>query len=149
MPEDARTVILADDEVDYRFVLRRGIEKGGRFRVLAEAGTGHEALELATKHQPGVLLLDLGLPDQPENTLIGDLLRAAPHTMIAIMTGRRAEEREPDTRQAGAFTFYEKDMIGRGLVDYLEIDCALFDRAIGGEDVVAPSAITRRPRPQR
>lgn len=149
MPEDVRTVVLADDEEDYRFVLRQGIERGGRFRVLAEAGTALEALELATEHQPGVLLLDLGLPDQPEDTLIGDLLRAAPQTMIAIMTGRRAEEREPDTRAAGAFTFYEKDMIGRGLLDYLETDYALFERAIGGEDVVAPSAVTRRVRPRR
>lgn len=148
MPEDVRTVVLADDEEDYRFVLRRGIERGGRFQVLAEAATGQEALELAIEHQPAVLLLDLGMPDQPETTLIGDLLRAAPQTMIAIMTGRRAEDRETETRAAGAFTFYEKDMIGRGLLDYLETDCALFERAIGGEDVVAPSAVTRRARPQ-
>lgn len=147
MTDDVRTVVLADDEEDYRFVLRRGLERGGRFRVLAEAGTGPEAVEHVTEHQPSVLLLDLDLSDGSDDAMIGQLLRAAPQTMIAIMTGRSAEERESTSRAAGAFTYYEKAMIGRGLLDYLEIDCSLFERAIGGEDVVAPSAITRRARP--
>lgn len=147
MTDDVRTVVLADDEDDYRFVLRRGLERGGRFKVLAEAGTGAEALDHVTEHQPCVLLLDLGLPDATDDALIGRLLMAAPQTMIAIMTGRSAEERESATRAAGAFTYYEKAMIGRGLLDYLETDCDLFERAIGGEDVVAPSAISRRSRP--
>lgn len=147
MTDDVRTVVLADDEEDYRYVLRRGLERGGRFRVLAEASTGSETLEHVTEHQPSVLLLDLGLPDGSDDALIGQLLMAAPQTMIAIMTGRSAEERESATRAAGAFTYYEKAMIGRGLLDYLETDCALFERAISGEDVVAPSAVSRRARP--
>ena len=143
---DDRTVILVDDEDDHRFVLRRTLERHGDFQVVAEGTTGETALALASEHHPQVLLLDLGLPDVEDLELVPRLLVAAPHTMIAVLTGRAAEDRESRVRAAGAFTYYEKDMVGPSLLDYLEDDWRLFQRAIAGEDVVAPSAITRRRR---
>ena len=87
---------------------------------------------------------DLGLPDVTEEELIPSLIVAAPRTMVAVLTGRAAEDREASARAAGAFTYYEKEMFGTGLFEYLEQDCELFSRAVAGEDVVAPSAISRR-----
>lgn len=147
MPDDVRRVVVIDDDADQRFVLRRGLERASGFEVVAEGDTGERAVELATEHQPDVLLLDLGLPDTSDQEIIARLMVAAPQTMIAVLTGRAAEDREDVVRSAGAFTYYEKSMIGRGLVEYLEADQALFDRAIEGEDIVAPSAISRRPTP--
>lgn len=139
-----RTVVLVDDEEDHRFVLRRTLERKGGFRVVAEGTTGQTALDLVTEHRPHVLLLDLGLPDVEDIELVPRLLVAAPHTMVAVLTGRAAEDREARLRAVGAFTYYEKGMMGQGLLDYLEQDWDLFQRALAGEDVVAPSAITRR-----
>lgn len=149
MADDVRRVVVIDDDEDQRFVLRRGLERASGFEVVAEGETGERAVELVTEHQPDVLLLDLGLPDTTDQELIPRLMVAAPQTMIAVLTGRAAEDREDVVRAAGAFTYYEKSMIGRGLVEYLEADTALFDRAIAGEDIVAPSAISRRPSPTR
>ena len=141
---DDRTVVLVDDEEDHRFVLRRTLERQGTYQVVAEGTTGETALSLVSEHNPQVLLLDLGLPDIEDLELVPRLLVAAPHTMIAVLTGRAAEDREHRIRGAGAFTYYEKDMVGQGLLNYLDDDWRLFQRAIAGEDVVAPSAITRR-----
>ncbi len=128
-------------------MMRRGLERATGFEVLDEGDSGQDAIELVTQHQPDVLLLDLGLSDIGDEELLPKLMVAAPLTMIAVLTGRAAEDLEQATLAAGAFTFYEKSMIGRGLVDYLHADRALFDRAIAGEHVVAPSAIRRRPSP--
>lgn len=144
MSATRRTVAIIDDDEDLRFIIRRALEAGDGFEVVAEAGTGEEALAIVGAHHPHVLLLDLGLSDVEEQELIPALLVAAPRTMVAVLTARAAEDREELARSAGAFTYYEKPMLGHGLVDYLRGDCALFERAIGGEDVVAPSAITRR-----
>lgn len=147
MSERPWTVILVDDDEDLRLVMRRDLEKAPGFDVVDEGDCGEDAVELVTKHQPDVLLLDLGLSDIGDQELIPKLMVAAPQTMIAVLTGRAAEDLEQATRAAGAFTFYEKSMIGRGLVEYLHADRSLFDQAIAGEHVVAPSAIRRRPSP--
>lgn len=139
-----RTVVVVDDDEDTRFVIARGLGQVEGFRVVGEGDSGADAIALVEAHGPDVLLLDLGLPDVDEEELIPRLLVAAPRTMVAVLTGRAAEDREARARAAGAFTYYEKGMLGSRLYDYLVYDCGLFARAVEGEDVVAPSAITRR-----
>ncbi len=143
MAEDAWSVVLVDDDEDTRAVLRMGLERA-RFRVVGEGADGRTAEELVVEHQPHVVVVDLGLPDLADEELIPRLVVAAPQTMVAVLTGRTAEDREAATLASGAFTFYEKSMMGAGLVDYLVADRQLFDRALDGEEVVAPSAINRR-----
>ena len=138
------TVMLVDDDEDLRLVMRRSLDRATGLRLVAEASDGHTAEELVVEHQPDVVLVDLGLPDLPGDRLIPRLMVAAPHTMVAVLSGRRAEDRETTSRAVGAFAFYEKSMIGHGLMEYLAADRQLFDLALAGEDVVAPSAITRR-----
>lgn len=139
-----RTVVVVDDDEDTRFVITRGLSRVEGFRVVDEGSSGADAITLVEQHAPDVLLLDLGLPDVDEEDLIPRLIIAAPRTMVAVLTGRAAEDREARARAAGAFTYYEKSMMGSRLFDYLTYDCGLFTRAVEGEDVVAPSAITRR-----
>jgi DNA-binding response OmpR family regulator len=55
-----KTVLLVDDEKDYREILRHFLEKGG-YRVTA-FGSGEEALAALHATAPDVVLLDVGLP---------------------------------------------------------------------------------------
>lgn len=144
MGEHEWTVVVVDDDEDLRLVMRRSLDRASEFRFVAEATDGHTAADMVVEHQPDVVLLDLGLPDLSDDRLIPRLMVAAPHTMVAVLSGRPAEDREPSTRALGAFAFYEKSMIGHGLFEYLAADRRLFARALTGEDVVAPSAIARR-----
>lgn len=138
------TVVVVDDDEDLRLVVRRSLEHAEGFELVAEGDDGRTAEDLVVEHQPDVVLVDLGLPDLPHPELIPRLMVAAPRTMIAVLTCRAAEEHESETRSSGAFVFYEKAMIGKGLPEYLAADRELFDRALAGEEVVAPSATTRR-----
>jgi hypothetical protein len=72
-------------------------------------------------------------------------MRATPRSMIAALTALPAEAEEASTLRAGSFVFYEKGML-TSLPTYLQTDLALFRRALEGEDIVAPSALVRRPR---
>ena len=139
-----RRVVIVDAEHDFLVLVDRRVGRAAGFEVVAHGRSGSEALGLVTEHRPDVLLLDLGLNDIADEDLILRVVVAAPETMVAVLTGRAAEQREDAARAAGAFTYYEKDVISQHLVDYLDADCQLFERALAGEDVVAPSAITRR-----
>ncbi len=58
----AATVLIADDHPLIRSGLRSVLERQGEFRVVAEAANGSDAIELAVRHRPDVILLDVGMP---------------------------------------------------------------------------------------
>lgn len=138
------TVVVVDDEPALLEII--SITLGtGPFEVVGRAKDGDEALSLAEEHQPDVILLDLILGAERGVDLVAPLMRATPRSMIAALTALPAEAEEAVTLRAGAFVFYEKGML-TSLPGYLQTDLALFRRALAGEDVLAPSALVRRPR---
>lgn len=137
------SVLVVDDEAHLRTLIRRRLERTDRYTVVAEAADTTEALALAEAHQPDVVLLDLLLGAEFGADIIGELLRVAPRTMVAVLTVLSAEDQEDKVRGAGAFVFYEKTMLA-DLPVHLHDDLATFHRALEGEEVVAPSALARR-----
>ena len=58
----AKTVVLCiDDEVQMRRLIRACLERNGY--EVREAATGEEGIGAAIESHPGVIILDLGLPD--------------------------------------------------------------------------------------
>ena len=55
-------VILADDHATIRRGIRRILEKASDIRVVAEAGTGDDAIHLVKELKPHVLVLDVDMP---------------------------------------------------------------------------------------
>src|ERR671916_735046 len=59
---------------------------GNGFEIVAEAGGGHEAIELARALQPDVILLDLSMPDVDGLTALPQLRTAAPGAEVVVLT---------------------------------------------------------------
>ena len=55
-------ILVIDDELQIRKLLQITLQSNG-FQVL-QAGTAKEGMALATQKNPGLILLDLGLPDE-------------------------------------------------------------------------------------
>jgi CheY-like chemotaxis protein len=55
-----RTILVVEDFEDNRFMMRRLLEMGG-YRVV-EAVNGQEAIEVAGREHPDLILMDLSLP---------------------------------------------------------------------------------------
>jgi len=55
-------VLLADDNAQFRYVLRQLLERDPDIVVVAEANDGGEALEMVHEHHPDVVLMDVSMP---------------------------------------------------------------------------------------
>ena len=139
-------LVVVDDDRTIRDVVSLTLRSTGQIEVIGLAADGTEALRVVGEEQPDVVLLDLMLGAERGTDLIVPLLRSAPRTMIAMMTSVPGELEELNSLRAGAFVYYEKTMLS-ALGRFIADDLALFKRALGGEDVVAPSSLRRRSEP--
>lgn len=56
------TILVADDHQIVRQGLKRLLSKRGDFAIVAEASDGEQAVEIASRHQPDVVLMDISMP---------------------------------------------------------------------------------------
>ncbi|MFF9457247.1 MULTISPECIES: response regulator transcription factor [Streptomyces] len=79
-------VLLADDEAMVRAGVRAILASGGESEVVAEAGDGREAVELARAHRPDVALLDIRMPRLDGLAAAEEIVRTVPGTAVAMLT---------------------------------------------------------------
>jgi CheY-like chemotaxis protein len=137
-------VAVVDDDEPIRALVRTLLERSPIATLVADADGTPDAVAAACAQSPDVVLLDQNLGGRRGTELIGDIVRACPHAMIAIFSALDAEVEESSALSAGAFAFYEKRVTTPALPEVLAADYALFRRALEGEDVCAPSAADRR-----
>jgi len=109
----AATVMLVEDERKLRDLVRSYLERAG-FTVLS-TGSGAEAIMMASTAAPDLIVLDLGLPDVPGETVAAELRAVAP-TPIVMLTAKSAEEDRIRGLELGADDYVTKPFSPRELV---------------------------------
>jgi DNA-binding response OmpR family regulator len=109
----AATVLLVEDEHKLRELVRSYLERAG-FTVLS-TGSGAEAITMANSVAPDLVVLDLGLPDVPGETVAREL-RATGSTPIVMLTARTSEEDRIAGLELGADDYVTKPFSPRELV---------------------------------
>jgi DNA-binding response OmpR family regulator len=85
----AATVLLVEDERKLRELIRSYLERAG-FTVMS-TGSGAEAITLTTSGAPDLVILDLGLPDVPSETVAREMRVTGP-VPVLMLTARAAEK---------------------------------------------------------
>ena len=109
----AATVLLVEDERKLRDLVRSYLERAG-FTVLS-TGSGAEALSLAASMSPDLVVLDLGLPDIPGETVAREL-RAEGSVPVLMLTAKTSEEDRIRGLELGADDYVTKPFSPRELV---------------------------------
>lgn len=103
-------ILIADDHLLFRQVIREVIASEPDLEVVAEAGNGQEAALLAAEMQPDVVLMDLAMPvcDGFEAT---ERVRAcSPQARVVIFSGSDQIEDVLSALQCGAVGYITKDV---------------------------------------
>ncbi len=112
----AATVLVVEDERKLRDLVRTYLERAG-FTVLS-TDSGAEAITMAMISVPDLVILDLGLPDVPGETVARELraTSATAGTPILMLTAKSAEEDRIRGLELGADDYVTKPFSPRELV---------------------------------
>ena len=109
-------IIIADDHVLFRQVVREVIEKEHDLEVVAEAGNGQEAIRQAGEVQPDVVLLDLAMPLCDGFQATEQILTCSPTSRVVIFSASAEEQQVLRALQCGAIGYITKDVGAEGLL---------------------------------
>jgi two-component system NtrC family response regulator len=137
--EDRQKLLVIEDDPGLLRQLKWHFEG---YEVIT-ASTREQALVQLRRHEPLVVLQDLGLPPDDEGVEEGlaclrDILRLAPHTKVIVVTGNGQRDNALRAVAQGAYDFYQKpvdvqvlDLITQRAFHMAEIEAAL-RKSLGG-----------------
>jgi two-component system response regulator DevR len=113
-------LLVVDDHELVRQGLIALLDRREHFQVVAEAGTAAEALEMARKFEPDLVIMDVRLPDGSGIEACREIRQEFPNTRVVILTSYPDEEAVLSAIIAGASGYLLKQIRSRDLVSALE-----------------------------
>ncbi len=116
MPSDAIRVVLADDHAVVRAGLRAMLSTARDIEVVGEAGTGREAIALAERLMPDVIVMDLSMPDTDGVAATRAILAHNADARVLVLTMHAEDEYLVPLLEIGAAGYLVKTAADRELV---------------------------------
>jgi NarL family two-component system response regulator LiaR len=133
---DPITVLLVDDHEMVRRGVRAFLQTRPDITVVAEAGSGEEAVRLAAEHAPDVALMDLIMPGMDGVEATRRLTARSPRTNVVMLTSYHDDEHIFPAIRAGALSYVLKEVGPEELADAVR-------KAAAGEAVLHPRVAAR------
>jgi DNA-binding NarL/FixJ family response regulator len=105
------TVLLVDDHQLVRKGFRRILEDDPDIQVIGEAGTGVDAIQMAAKFSPRVVVMDMSMPGLDGVQATREILKKAPSTAVLILSMYAEENYIRNAFDAGAKGYLLKNAI--------------------------------------
>jgi len=129
-------VLIADDHPHFRDGLRALLVSAPDLEVVGEAGDGEQAISLAAKLQPDVILMDLNMPGMGGIEATRRILRTSPHIAVLVISMFEDDDSVFTALQAGARGYLLKGALKAEILRSI--------RAVAsGEAIFGPSVAKR------
>jgi len=125
-------IVIADDHSVVRAGLRALLEKNDRFRVVAEASTGEEAISKAQEWRPDIAVLDIRMPGLSGIEACRQIIDSVENCKVIMLTSYAEDELLFAAIQAGASGYVLKRIGDNDLVNAI-------DRISRGESMLDPA----------
>jgi CheY-like chemotaxis protein/anti-sigma regulatory factor (Ser/Thr protein kinase) len=103
-------VLLVDDVVEVRRLVRTALRFRGGFEVVGEAADGVGAVRLAAQLRPDVVVLDLGLPDIAGREVLSRVRESSPQSKVVVFSGLETIDRAWIDAHAEGFVLKDADL---------------------------------------
>lgn len=103
-------VLLVDDMPDVRQVVRMSLRIRDGIDVVGEAASGAEAIALAEREQPDIVVLDLGLPDLAGQEVLSGLREVSPRSKVVVFSATDPEDSAGIAGRVEGYAIKENDL---------------------------------------
>jgi DNA-binding NarL/FixJ family response regulator len=114
--KDKVTIIIADDHRIFRKGLKSLLSEKEQIQVMAEADDGDEALEMARKYKPKIVIMDIGMPKMDGIEATRQIRERLPETEVIILSMHAKKAYIDQVLQAGAKGYVLKDSDEENLI---------------------------------
>ena len=129
-------ILLAEDHVVVRQGTRQLLEHEPDFDIIGEASNGEEAVVLAKRLKPDVVIMDVNMPKLTGIEATRQIRSALPSTIVLVLSGYDYDEYIFSMLEAGAAGYLLKDVSGDELIDAV--------RAVyAGEPMMHPAVLQK------
>jgi DNA-binding NarL/FixJ family response regulator len=118
---DLIRVLLVDDHTILREGVRALLRSAPDIQVVGEAATGQDAVAVAQRTAPDVVVMDLDMPNGDGAAATEALQRLDPAPKVLILTMHTEEERLVPLLKTGARGFLSKECAERDLIDAIRV----------------------------
>jgi DNA-binding NarL/FixJ family response regulator len=129
-------LVLVDDHEVVRLGLKTLLERHPQFEVIGEAGTAREAIELASRLKPDVMIMDIRLPGASGIEACEQITRNNPDVKVIILTSYAEDDMLFSAIRAGASGYVLKQIGGEDLIKAIE--------SVGRGEALLDPAVTKR-----
>src|SRR6266496_624852 len=109
-------VLLVDDHTVVRQGLRVLLEAEPDMRIVGEAETGRQAIQLTKKHLPDVVVMDIAMPMLNGLEATRQIIKEAPHTKVLVLSSYSDDEYVQQLTEAGAAGYLLKQTAATDLL---------------------------------
>jgi NarL family two-component system response regulator LiaR len=114
---DPIRILLVDDHAVVRSGLSRFLMVNKDMELVGEASDGAEAIQMAAKLHPDIILMDLKMPGMDGITATREILNLAPQTKIIALTSFSEQNMVQGALQAGAIGYLQKNVTAAELAN--------------------------------
>lgn len=104
-------MLIVEDQDYMRRMLREFLQAAFPDKNILEASNGRSALALCTERRPGIVLMDIGLPDANGIDLTAQIKTMLPDTAVIIVSNQTGNAYTERAKAAGAFAYVSKEAV--------------------------------------
>jgi two-component system, NarL family, invasion response regulator UvrY len=112
-------VLLVDDQAPFRSAAKAVLRRTQGFELVGEAASGREAIELVASLSPGLVLMDINMPEMNGVEATRRILAEHPATIVFLCSTYDAADLPADAPTSGAVAYVHKEHLSPATIQRL------------------------------